>query len=121
MNCKKTFAMALLLTLIFAVALPTMAFAADVVPAETVVEAAQATADASKISGKSLGSGLAIGIAAAAGALAMGLVVGKAAESVARQPEATGQIRSTMMLGLVFIETAIIYALLAVILIIFVL
>ena len=120
MNRKKTFAMALLLTLIFAVALPTMAFAADVSP-ETVVEAAQATADASKISGKSLGSGLAIGIAAAAGALAMGLVVGKAAESVARQPEATGQIRSTMMLGLVFIETAIIYALLAVILIIFVL
>ena len=120
MNRKKTFAMALLLTLIFAVALPTFAFAADASEA-TVVEAAEATADAAKISGKSLGSGLAIGIAAAAGALAMALVTAKAAESVARQPEAAGQIRSTMMLGLVFIETAIIYALLAVILIIFVL
>ena len=121
MNRKKTFAMALLLTLILAVALPTFAFAADVAPETIVVEAAEATADAAKISGKSLGSGLAIGIAAAAGAIAMALVTAKAAESVARQPEATGQIRSTMMLGLVFIETAIIYALLAVILIIFVL
>lgn len=38
-----------------------------------------------------------------------------------RQPEAEGKIRTTLMLGLVFIETAIIYALLVVILIIFVL
>ena len=39
----------------------------------------------------------------------------------AGQPEATSQIRSGMMLGLVFIETAIIYALIVAILIIFVL
>ena len=37
------------------------------------------------------------------------------------QPEASGSIRSSMMLGLVFIETAIIYALIVAILIIFVL
>lgn len=37
------------------------------------------------------------------------------------QPEAESKIRTTLMLGLVFIETAIIYALLVVILIIFVL
>ena len=42
-------------------------------------------------------------------------------EGIARQPEAEGKIRTTLMLGLVFIETAIIYALLVVILIIFVL
>ena len=41
-------------------------------------------------------------------------------EAISRQPEAEGKIRSTFMLGLVFIETAIIYALLVVILIIFV-
>ena len=40
---------------------------------------------------------------------------------IARQPEAESKIRTTLMLGLVFIETAIIYALLVVILIIFVL
>ena len=121
MNRKKLFASLLLLTLILAVALPTFAFAADVAPETLVVEAAEAEAEASKITGKAIGSGIAIGIAAAAGAIAMALVTAKAAESVARQPEATGNIRSTMMLGLVFIETAIIYALLAVILIIFVL
>ena len=37
------------------------------------------------------------------------------------QPEATGQIRTSMMMGLVFIETVIIYALIVAILIIFVL
>ena len=118
MNRVKTFAMALLMTLVFAAVLPPVALAAS----ETVTpEVAQIESQAQTVSGKSLGSGIAIGIAAAGGAVAMGLVVGKAAEGVARQPEATGQIRSTMMLGLVFIETAIIYALLSVILIIFVL
>ena len=39
---------------------------------------------------------------------------------IPRQREAEGKIRTIMMLGLVFIETAIIYALLVVILIIFV-
>ena len=48
-------------------------------------------------------------------------ISGKANEGIARQPEANGQIRSTLMLSLVFIETAIIYALLVVILVIFVL
>jgi F-type H+-transporting ATPase subunit c len=50
----------------------------------------------------------------------MGIATGKSAEGISRQPEAEGKIRSTFMLGLVFIETAIIYALLVVILIIFV-
>ena len=66
-------------------------------------------------------SGIAIGLAAAGGAVAMGVAVSKSAEGIARQPEAEGKIRTTLMLGLVFIETAIIYALLVVILIIFVL
>ena len=60
-------------------------------------------------------------IAAAGGAIGMGMAISKSAEGIARQPEAEGKIRTTMMLGLVFLETAIIYALLVVILIIFVL
>ena len=51
----------------------------------------------------------------------MGISSAKTSEAISRQPEAEGKIRSTFMLGLVFIETAIIYALLVVILIIFVL
>ena len=64
---------------------------------------------------------LAIGIAAGGGGIGMGLATAKSAEGISRQPEAEGKIRTMMMLGLVFIETAIIYALLVVILIIFVL
>ena len=70
---------------------------------------------------KGLASAIAIGIAAAGGAIAMGISSAKTSEAISRQPEAEGKIRSTFMLGLVFIETAIIYALLVVILIIFVL
>ena len=121
MKHTKTLTLVLLLTLLLAAALPTMAFADNVPPETLVVAAAEAEAGAATTTGKAIGSGIAIGLAAAVGALAMGIVVGKAAESVARQPEAQGAIRSTMMLGLVFIETAIIFALLAVILIIFVL
>ena len=73
------------------------------------------------VGSKSLAAGIAIGLAAAGGALAMGLAASKSVEGIARQPEAEGKIRTTLMLSLVFIETAIIYALLVVILIIFVL
>ena len=66
-------------------------------------------------------TGIAIGLAAAGGAVGMGIAAGKSVEGIARQPEAESKIRTTLMLGLVFIETAIIYALLVVILIIFVL
>lgn len=63
----------------------------------------------------------AVGFAAAAGAIAMGIAIGKASDGISRQPEATGNIRTNLMLGLVFIETLIIYALIVAILIIFVL
>ena len=62
-----------------------------------------------------------VGLVATAGALGMAIAIGKSAEGMSRQPEASGSIRSSMMLGLVFIETAIIYALIVAILIIFVL
>ena len=66
-----------------------------------------------------IGAGIAVltGIGAGVG---IGIATSKATEAVARQPEAEGKIRTTLMLGLVFIETAIIYALIVAILIIFV-
>lgn len=70
---------------------------------------------------KAIAAGIAIGLAAAAGAVGMGIAIAKTNESIARQPEADGKLRSTFMLGLIFIETAIIYALVVAILIIFVL
>lgn len=85
--------------------------------------AAEVQADGAEASTglKALAVGLAIGLAAAGGAVGMGIVGGKAADGISRQPEMEGKIRTTLMLDLVFIETAIIYALLVVILVIFVL
>jgi F-type H+-transporting ATPase subunit c len=70
--------------------------------------------------GKAVGAAIAIGLAALGGALAMGNAISKANEGIARQPEADGKIRTVLMLGLVFIETVVIYALITSILIIFV-
>ena len=81
---------------------------------------AAAAATSGAIPMKEIASALAIGLAAAGGAIGMGLVGGKTVESIARQPEVESKIRTNFMLTLVFIETAIIYALLVVILIIFV-
>lgn len=110
---------ALLLVVILIMAFAIPAFAAN--SSDTAATAAETAGGLSDTAAKALGAAIAIGLAAAAGAIAMGLVAGKAAEGIARQPEAQNQIRTTLMLSLVFIETAIIYALLVVILIIFVL
>lgn len=80
-----------------------------------------AVAAAGETAAKAYGAGIAIALAAAAGAIAMGISIGKSVEGISRQPEAAGEIRSAMMLGLVFIETAIIYALIVAILLVFVL
>lgn len=92
------------------------AFAAED-DAPQAAEAAQDNATGSK----AIAAGIAVGVAALAGALGMAIAIGKSVESMARQPEASGKINSAMMLGLVFIETTIIYALIVAILIIFVL
>ena len=70
---------------------------------------------------KAISAAIIIGIVAASGALAMALTIMKTIEGISRQPEAAGNIRGAMMLGLVFIETAIIYALIVAILVVFVL
>ena len=70
---------------------------------------------------KALAAGICVGLAAALGAIAMGIAIAKSNEAIARQPEAASHIKSGLMLGLVFIETAIIYALIVAILVIFVL
>ncbi len=70
---------------------------------------------------KAIAAAATIALASVAGAISMGVSISKASESISRQPEAAGSIRTSLMLGLVFIETAIIYALIVAILIVFVL
>ena len=84
-------------------------------------EEAEAAEEGLALGDKAIAAAIAIGLAAAGGAVAMGLAIAKSSEGISRQPEAEGKIRTTLMLGLVFIETAIIYALIVAILIIFVL
>ena len=115
---KKLSVFGLLLLLVAALTVPAFAAGEDAGSPEAQTEE---MAEASITGSKAMASALAIGLAAAGGAISMGIAVSKAAESIGRQPEAEGKIRTALMLGLVFIETAIIYALLAVILIIFVL
>lgn len=104
-----------------AFAIPMFVNAADNEPAVTEEVTIEQEDGAGNVLGsKAIAVSIAIGLAALGGSIGMGLVGAKSAEGIARQPEAEGKIRTTMMLDLVFIETAIIYALLAVILIIFV-
>lgn len=55
---------------------------------------------------------LAVALPALAGGFSMSLVGSKAAESIARQPEAGGDIRTLVLITLAFIETLTIYGLL---------
>ncbi len=115
--CFAVFAAILVATVSLALDSSPTAFAAEENGSDDT--AAAATDDAT--GDKALAAAIAIGLAAAGGAIGMGLSIAKASESIARQPEAKNDIRTTMMLGLVFIETAIIYALIVAILVVFVL
>ena len=86
---------------------------------ETAVEEEEAGDDAT--GDKAIAAGIAIGLAACGGAIGMGMLVKGSTEGIARQPEDEGKIRTTMIMGLAFVETAIIYALIIAILVIFVL
>lgn len=51
-----------------------------------------------------LGAGLAAGFAAIGTGIGNGLVISKTIESMARQPELSGQLRTTMFIGVGLIE-----------------
>jgi F-type H+-transporting ATPase subunit c len=53
----------------------------------------------------------AIAIAAFGGSIGMGLSISKAVEGIARNPEASGKIMTTMIIGLALIESLAIYTL----------
>ncbi len=114
---KGSWLVAALAVFFLAIAVPQNVRAAAEDEQQVSAEAAEANA----MGTKALAAGIAIGLTAAAGAIGMAISIAKASEGISRQPEAAGDIRSSLTLGLVFIETAIIYALIVAILIIFVL
>jgi F-type H+-transporting ATPase subunit c len=65
-------------------------------------------------------SAVGLGIAAAVCGIGQGMAVSKAVEGIARQPEATSQIQTAMIIGLSFIESLVIYVLLISLILLFV-
>jgi F-type H+-transporting ATPase subunit c len=51
-----------------------------------------------------VGKGLVYGLAAIGPGIGIGFLVGKSVEAMARQPEAAGMVRTTMFLGIAFVE-----------------
>lgn len=123
---RKLCALLLLTFVLFTLALPVYAAvdsteaAGGTTRAVTQEVEADTADDNSLIGMKAIACGIAISFAAGGGAIGMGIATGKAVEGLSRQPEVEGKIRTNFMLGIVFMETAIIYALLVIILIIFV-
>lgn len=69
---------------------------------------------------KPLGAALAIGIGAIGPGIGIGTAVNGAMEAIGRNPEAAGQVRTTMIIGAALAEAVAIYALLIGLLILFV-
>ena len=77
-------------------------------------------ASAIAIAGKAIGAGLCMGIGAIGPGIGEGNAVGKALEGMARQPETSGTLRSTMIMGCAIAETTGIYGFVTGLLLIFV-
>jgi F-type H+-transporting ATPase subunit c len=98
-----------------------MVMAAGLVAPLYAQEAAAAAQGASAVAQWSvITAGFALAFAAAFGALGQGKAVSSAVEGIARNPGAAGDIRGALILGLVLIESLVIYVLLVAFLLFFV-
>jgi len=87
------------------------ALAGNVLAAEEVQAAVQAASGQLREFGLAIGAGLGLGLAAAGGALAQGRAVSSAMEGLSRNPQASDKMFLPLILGLVFIESLVIYTL----------
>jgi len=69
---------------------------------------------------KLLGAGIAMGVGALGPGLGLGMMIGKALESIARQPEVAGDIRTSMFIGIGVTEAVALYAFVVALILIFV-
>ena len=97
---KKAFAMLALILIVGMMAAPVFAQAAAPEKPPAQVSAAMM-----------LAAGLAMGVAAGLCGIGQGRVGAAACEGIARNPGAAGPIRLAMILGLVFIETLVLFTL----------
>jgi F-type H+-transporting ATPase subunit c len=71
-----------------------------------IAAAEPTTAQAARL----LGAGLAIGLGVIGPGIGLGMMIGSALQSIARQPELTGDIRTNMFIGIGIIEALALYA-----------
>jgi F-type H+-transporting ATPase subunit c len=103
---------AIMLLIVSLVLVASAAFAAE----------AAAAPDAAKFSffgTVAFASAIGIGIAALGTGIGMGLGIGRAVEGIARNPEASGKIMTTMIVGLALIESLAIYTLVVVLILLY--
>jgi F-type H+-transporting ATPase subunit c len=53
---------------------------------------------------ENLGNGLVFGLGTIGPGIGLGILIGKAVEAMARQPEATATVRTTMFIGIAVVE-----------------
>ena len=70
---------------------------------------AQEGADAATF--RAVGRGLVYGLAAIGPGIGIGYLVGQTVQAIARQPEAAGQLRTTMFIGIALVEALAIFGL----------
>ena len=88
-----------------------VAAAASAAQAPAATEAARASLDASGLGLTAFAMVIGMGIAAVGCGIAQGLGLKAACEGVARNPEASNKLTTILLLGLAFIESLAIYAL----------
>lgn len=93
-----------LFTTLLVLALSTVAFAADAAPGDKA-------AGLQFFIYSAVAAGLAIAIAAHGCGIGQGMAIRGAVEGIARNPEASGKVTVTMLIGLAMIESLSIYAL----------
>jgi F-type H+-transporting ATPase subunit c len=74
---------------------------------EFALQASQMSAD----SIKAIAMAIAAGVGVFGPGIGIGILVSRALEAIGRNPEASGKIQSTMILGIVFVEALAIFAL----------
>jgi F-type H+-transporting ATPase subunit c len=95
-----------ILSVLMVLALATVAMAS-----EAAAEAATVAAPAANLALICLAAALSVGVAALGCGIGMGAGIGGACSGIARNPEASGKITVTMIIGLALIESLTIYGL----------
>ena len=71
-------------------------------------------------SARLLAAGISMGVGSIGPALGLGMLISKALESIARQPEVAGDIRTNMFIGIGVTEAVALYAFVVALILIFV-